>query len=436
MSGEMISIRGGAPLHGDVTIGGAKNAALPMMAACLLTEDVCTLENVPNLADVETMAELLRYVGATVAIDPANHRVTICAQTIARNDAPTHLVERMRASFLITSALLARTGEMAAAVPGGCKLGSRPVDVDVRGFEQLGASVVQERDGYRATAARLRGTDLYLDYPSHTGTENLMMAATLAEGDTTIINASREPEIIALGDFLNRMGAHVRGIGTSTIRVRGKRQLFGGHGVVVPDRLEAGTFAIAAAITRGDVTLRAGTVADFEPDAMTPVTQKLREAGIDVQFPDSRTIRVAAGKLLHAVDIQALHFPGFPTDLQAVFATLMTQAQGVSTVYERVFDDRLRYVAELHKLGADIEVLSNTKALVRGAARLHGAPVAALDLRCGAALVLAGLIADGTTTIRAAHHLRRGYERMIEKMVGIGAYATYEVTDAAVAAAG
>jgi UDP-N-acetylglucosamine 1-carboxyvinyltransferase len=435
MSREMISIRGGMPLHGDVTIGGAKNAALPMMAACLLTDDVCTLENVPNLADVETMAELLRYLGATVDIDPPSHRATICAKNIARNDAPTYLVEKMRASFLVTSALLARTGEIAAAVPGGCKLGSRPVDVDVRGFQQLGATVTQERDGYRATASRLAGTDLYLDYPSHTGTENLMMAATLAEGETTITNASREPEIIALGDFLNRMGAHVRGTGTSTIRIRGKRQLFGGHGVVVPDRLEAGTFAAAAAITRGDVILRAGVIAEFDPDSMTPVTQKLREAGTSVQFLDAQTMRVSGGKFLHAVDIQALHFPGFPTDLQAVFATLMTQAQGVSAVYERVFDDRLRYVGELHKLGADIEVLSNTKAFVRGPTRLHAAPVTALDLRCAAALVLAGLAADGTTTIRAAHHLRRGYERMIEKMVGIGAYATYEITDAAVAAA-
>lgn len=435
MSGEMVSIRGGIPLHGDVTIGGAKNAALPMMAACLLTEDVCTLENVPNLADVETMAELLRHLGATVETDPANHRATICARSITCNDAPTHLVEQMRASFLVTSALLARTGEMSAAVPGGCKLGSRPVDVDVRGFQQLGATVTQEREGYRATAARLAGTDLYLDYPSHTGTENLMMAATLAEGETTIINASREPEIVALGDFLNRMGAHVRGIGTSTIRIRGKRQLFGGHGVVVPDRLEAGTFAAAAAITRGDIILRAGTIAEFEQDAMTPVTQKLREAGASVQYLDAQTMRVTGGKFLHAVDIQALHFPGFPTDLQAVFAALMTQAQGVSTIYERVFDDRLRYVGELQKLGAEIEVLSNTKARVRGPARLHGAPVTALDLRCAATLVLAGLAAAGTTTIRAAHHLRRGYERMIEKMVSVGASATYEVTAAAAAAA-
>lgn len=435
MSGELISIRGGVPLYGDVIIGGAKNAALPMMAASLLTEDVCTLENVPHLADVETMAELLRYLGAMVDYDPTAHRMTICARDIDRTNAPPQLVEMMRASFLVTGALLARTGEMSAAVPGGCKLGSRPVDVDVRGFQQLGAMVSQERDGYRATAAHLHGTELYLDYPSHTGTENLMMAATLAEGETTIINASCEPEIIALGDFLNRMGAHVRGIGTSVIRIKGKRQLFGGHGVVVPDRLEAGTFALAAAITRGDVTLRAGTIADFEQDAMMPLTQKLREAGINVQFLDSRTMRVAAGKFIQAVNIQALPFPGFPTDLQAVFATLMTQAQGVSTIVERVFDDRMRYVGELQKLGAEIDMPSNTKAIVRGPARLHGTSVTALDLRCCAALALAGLAADGVTTIRAAHHLRRGYERMIEKMVNIGAYATYEITDAAVAAA-
>lgn len=426
MGGEVIAIQGGVSLHGDVAVGGAKNAALPMMAACLLTEDVCTLENVPTLADVETMADLLRHLGASVDFDAANHRVTICAKNLHRHDAPTHLVERMRASFLVTGALLARTGEMSAAVPGGCKLGARPVDVDVHGFRRLGAQVVTEDWGYRAVAARLQGTEIYLDYPSHTGTENLMMAATLAEGDTTIINASPEPEVSALGDFLNRMGAHVRGIGTSIIRIRGKRQLFGGHGVVVPDRLEAGTFAFAAAITRGDISLRAGSIADFDPEAMTPVTQKLRAAGVTVQFPDSRTMNVTAGKVLEAVNIQALFFPGFPTDLQAPFAALMTQARGDSTIVERVFDDRMRYVDELRKMGANIEAISATKACVIGPTRLHGCPVAALDIRSGAALVIAALAADGTTTIEATHHLRRGYERLIEKLAALGAAARYE----------
>lgn len=426
MGREVITVQGGTPLRGDVTIGGAKNAALPMMAACLLTEDVCTLENVPDIADVHTMAALLRQLGATVDLDLANHRVTICARTITSTHAPTELVEKMRASFLVTGALLARTGAMSAAQPGGCKLGTRPVNVDIRGFEQLGAKVVTEEYGYHALAPRLRGTDLYLDYPSHTGTENLMMAATLAEGDTTIINASPEPEVSALGDFLNRMGAHVRGIGTSVIRIRGKRQLFGGHEVVMTDRLEAGTFAFAAAISHGNVTLHANSIAEFDPDAMTPVTQKLREAGVTVELHDRQTMRVTAGKVLRAVDIQALYFPGFPTDLQAPFAALMTQAEGCSNIYERVFDDRLKYATELESLGAKMTVLSPTKARVFGPTPLHGAEVTALDIRSGSALVLAGLAADGTTTIRDSYHLRRGYEQFIEKLAALDAATAFE----------
>jgi len=421
MSGEVIVVRGGAPLRGDVTIGGAKNAVLPMMAACLLTEDECTLENVPDIADVHTMTALLRQLGATVNFDITHHRVTICARTITSTHAPTELVEKMRASFLVTGALLARTGAMSAAQPGGCKLGTRPVNVDVRGFEQLGAHVTTEEYGYRALAPRLRGADLYLDYPSHTGTENLMMAATLAEGDTTIINASPEPEVIALGDFLNRMGAHVRGIGTSVIRIRGQRQLFGGHGVVVSDRLEAGTFAIAAAISRGSVTLHTDTIAEFEPEMMTPVTQKLREAGVTVKFLDRQTMQVTAGKVLRSVDIQALFFPGFPTDLQAPFAALMTQAEGCSNIFERVFDDRLKYATELQTLGAKITVLSPTKARVFGPTPLHGGTVTALDIRSGSALVLAALVARDTTTIKDAYHVQRGYERFIEKLAALGA---------------
>ncbi len=430
MGTEVIAVRGGTPLRGDVTIGGAKNAALPMMAACLLTEDECTLENVPDIADVHTMAELLRHLGATVNLDLAHHRVTICARTLTRTQPPVELVEKMRASFLVTGALLARTGEMSSAQPGGCKLGARPVTVDMRGFEQLGAKITQEDGGHRAIAPRLVGTDVYLDYPSHTGTENLMMAATLAEGDTTIINASPEPEVIALGDFLNRMGAYVRGIGTSTIRVRGKRQLFGGHGVVMSDRLEAGTFAFAAAITRGDVTLHANTIAEFEPETMTPVTQKLREAGVTVKFLDHRTMRVSAGKQLRATDIQALAFPGFPTDLQACFAALMTQADGCSNIFERVFDDRLKYASEMETLGAKMQVLSPTKARVFGPTRLHGGDVTALDIRSGSALVLAGLVAEGRTHVGDVHHLRRGYERFIEKLAGLGATITYAEAEA------
>ncbi|MCS7051341.1 MAG: UDP-N-acetylglucosamine 1-carboxyvinyltransferase, partial [Thermomicrobium sp.] len=321
---DRIVTVGGNALRGRVAIGGAKNAALPAMAAALLTEEECVLENVPLLNDVLVMAALLRALGAEVDLDRARHRVRIRAATVESFEPPAELVAKMRASFLVTGPLLARFGEARSVPPGGCQLGTRPVDVDLRGFRKLGATIEVTECGFELRSGRLRGCDIYMDYPSHTGTENLLMAAALAQGTTTIINAAAEPEIVNLGEILRDMGARISGLGTSRIVVRGVDRLRGYRASVLPDRLEAGTLAIAAAITRGEVILEHVR----EPD-MAPVTHKLREAGAEVWWSESSMLVRARGDL-HATEIQALPFPGFPTDLQAAFAVLMTQARGKS----------------------------------------------------------------------------------------------------------
>ncbi|HET7092029.1 MAG TPA: UDP-N-acetylglucosamine 1-carboxyvinyltransferase, partial [Thermomicrobiales bacterium] len=347
-----IRIEGGAPLRGSVTIGGAKNAALPALAATLLTADECVLDNVPDLADIRQMCGLLEALGAEAQFDAGRRRVVVRAAQIDRTDAPAEIVRKMRASFLVAGPLLGRCGAMSATTPGGCQLGARPVDVDVRGFRQMGAEVVFD-DAGRSIAARadgLRGARIYMDYPSHTGTENLLMAATLAAGTTRIVNASGEPEIVFIGNLLNRMGARIRGLGSPIVTVEGVDRLHGVSETILPDRLEAGTFAIGGVITGGEVTLRNVREAD-----MLPLTAKLREAGAEV-WGDNDAMLVRPGRGLRAVEIQTLPFPGFPTDLQAAFAVLMTQARGVSRLHERVFEDRLRYSDELRAMGADIQV--------------------------------------------------------------------------------
>ena len=349
---RVLRIRGGVPLRGAVTISGAKNAALPALAATLLTADECVLSNVPDLADIGTMLALLRSLGAETEIDRVRKRVRVRAANIIDTNAPAELVAAMRASFLVAGPLLARCGEMSASAPGGCQLGARPVDVDVRGFRQMGAVIDFDDDGQQIAgrATGLRGVSIYMDYPSHTGTENLLMAATLASGRTTIVNAACEPEIVFLGNMLNRMGARITGLGSPTITVDGVDRLHGVSEAVLPDRLEAGTFAIGAVITGGEVTLH-----DVREPDMLPLTAKLREAGADIWIDHDRMlVRPSAG--LRAVEIQTLPFPGFPTDLQAAFAVLMTQAQGRSRIYERVFDDRLRYTDQLRAMGANIRV--------------------------------------------------------------------------------
>jgi UDP-N-acetylglucosamine 1-carboxyvinyltransferase len=414
-----IRIRGGRRLAGRVPISGAKNAALPAMAAALLTEEECLLENVPPLEDVHVMTDLLRWLGADVDFDQANRRVRICAAKVDRREAPAALVERMRASFLVTGPLLARFGDVQSTTPGGCKLGSRPVDVDVRGLHRMGADVQQGETGYHLSAPRLYGTDIFMDYPSHTGTENLLMAATLARGNTRIINAASEPEIVSLGSILMDMGARITGVGTPHISIQGVDRLRGYRAAILPDRLEAGAFAIAAVITGGEVILERVSETD-----MLPLTHKIREVGAEVWWSEHEMMVRGNGKLKPA-DIQALPFPGFPTDLQAPFAILLTQAHGQSRIYERVFNDRLRYVAELQSMGASIELVDKQQAIIYGPCPLKGANVRALDIRSGACLVLAGLVASGETRVRDIQHLRRGYEDIVGKLASIGADIDY-----------
>ena len=442
-SERVLRVRGGVPLRGTVAIGGAKNAALPALAATLLTGDECVLTNVPDLADIGTMLALLRSLGAEAEHDRERKRVRVRAAEIARTDAPAELVAKMRASFLVAGPLLARVGEMSASAPGGCQLGARPVDVDVRGFRQMGAEVAFEEDGQRISGrtAGLRGAQIYMDYPSHTGTENLIMAATLASGRTTIVHAACEPEIVHLGTMLNRMGARIGGLGSPTITVDGVDRLHGVVERIPPDRLEAGTFAIGAVITGGEVELD-----DVRADDMLPLTAKLREAGAELWIDRERML-VRPGAGLRAVEIQTLPFPGFPTDLQAAFAVLMTQANGVSNIHERVFDDRLRYTEQLRAMGAEIRVdrlrahdeagqptagamRFGSHAEIVGPTSLTGRPVRCLDIRAGAGAVLAGLVASGETTVSALHHLDRGYAGFVEKLRGLGADVEESVADA------
>jgi UDP-N-acetylglucosamine 1-carboxyvinyltransferase len=419
-----IRIAGGVPLHGSVTVGGSKNAALPALAATLLTADECVLNNVPNLADIATMSDLLRTLGAEVELDLGRHRVRVRAAKLTSTSAPPELVAKMRASFLVAGPLLARCGAVTASTPGGCQLGARPVDVDVRGFKQMGAAVEFSERQIVAQTAGLRGAGIYMDYPSHTGTENLLMAATLASGRTTIVNAACEPEIVGFGNMLIRMGARISGLGSPTIVVEGVDRLHGVSETIVPDRLEAGTFAIGAVISGGEVKIH--NVVGFD---MLPLTAKLRQAGAEVWLSDE-TMLVRPGPNLEAVEIQTLPFPGFPTDLQAAFAVLMTQAHGVSTIRERVFEDRLRYTDQLIQMGANVAVEKyapdkfGTRADITGPTPLRGATLRALDIRAGAGVVLAGLIAEGETVVSDVHHLDRGYEAFVPKLRSLGAQIT------------
>jgi len=415
-----IVTRGGTPLSGTVRVGGAKNAALPIMAAALLTDEPCTLENVPILQDITVMAELLRSLGADVQYEPEKHRVRIHAREITDQRAPLELVERMRASFLVSGPVLARTGRMETPAPGGCKLGSRPVDVDVRGFKRMGAHVFVGDGFYAMKSSRLEGTEIYMDYPSHTGTENLMMAAALARGTTTIVHAASEPEIVALGNVLRDMGARIEGVGTPYLRVQGVERLGGFHVSILPDRIEAGTFAIGAVVTGGEVVLE-----NVNQDDMRPLIHKLREAGAEVWWSENDML-VRCIKPLEALEVQALPFPGFPTDLQAAFAVLLTRAHGTSRIFERVFNDRLRYVHELSKMGAEVELVNSQEARFSGPSQLFGADVRALDIRSGACLILAGLTAQGETRISDIQHVRRGYEDIAGKFAALGADIRYE----------
>ncbi|CAA9570296.1 MAG: UDP-N-acetylglucosamine 1-carboxyvinyltransferase [uncultured Thermomicrobiales bacterium] len=439
-----IRIEGGAPLRGTVTVGGSKNLALPALAAALLTDEPCIFDNVPCIEDTRTMLRLLKALGATADPDPddadfvetlsTHKRVTLRAATLARTDAPSDLAKLMRASFLVVGPLLARCAAAAAPPPGGDAIGARPLDVAIRSFKRMGATVVEHSAEKVSLATdRLTGAQLYLDYPSHTGTENLLMAASLASGTTTIINAACEPEVVALGNMLRRMGANIQGLGSPHVTVEGVSRLHGAYETIMPDRLVAGTFAIAAAITGGELTVRNVRAAD-----MVPVTQKLREAGATVFVDnDNAVMFVRAGEGLSAVDVQALPFPGFPTDQQAVFAVLLTQANGVSQIHERVFEDRLRYTEDLNQMGAAIRVDPlSVRAEITGPSPLRGAAVRCRDIRAGAALVLAGLVAEGETVVSGVEHLDRGYEALVPQLRALGARISDTTVDAPAARRG
>lgn len=410
---QRLVLEGGAPLRGTVRIGGSKNATLGAMAACLLVPEECILTNVPRISDIDRMADVLRSLGADVSWEGGD-RIKINAAKIDKS-TPSRVAERIRGSFLIMGALLSRLGEAACPPPGGDVIGLRPVDVHLKGFAALGAEIVEEREWFEARGLHLKSGQIFNDYPSVLGTQNLMMAAVKLEGTTTIVNAAAEPEVQGLADMLRRMGADITGEGTNTIVINGVPQLHGTEYRVIPDRVEAGTFAMAAAVTRGDVELE-GAV----PGHATALIHKLREAGANVETNDG-CIRVSAGGQLRAVTVQALPYPGFASDLQAPMAVLLTQASGLSRVMERVFDNRLLYVDELKKMGADIDTPDNATAIINGPTPLTGARVNALDIRAGAAVMLAGLAAKGKTEISNIHHIDRGYERIDERLRELGA---------------
>lgn len=404
------------PLHGEVSISGAKNAVLPLMAAAILPEGVCTISDVPELRDVRVMKEILTSLGIQLC-EKEKTVLEIDAGGLNNNVANYELVRKMRASFLVMGPLLARTGKARVHLPGGCTIGARPIDLHLKGFKALGAEVVL-KDNYvetTAPAGGLVGNSIYLDFPSVGATENIMMAAVLAKGSTYIINAAEEPEIVDLANFLNKMGARVKGAGTDQIKIEGVEKLHGASHTVIPDRIEAGTYMLAAAITRGEVLVH-----NVVPDHIRPITAKLRECGVDVEIGDEGMFVAGDRRELTSTDIKTLPYPGFPTDIQSPFMAFLTTVNGASTVIETVFENRFMHVAELNRMGANIKIEGN-RARIQGAKKLEGAQVIATDLRAGAALAIAGLVAEGTTEISEIYHIERGYAHFIEKFRGLGA---------------
>lgn len=410
-------IRGGNPLVGTIRVSGAKNSALPCMAATILTEDEVALENIPQVRDIETERKLLESMGAEVQLGngDARHRTTICCRTLSAPEAKYEIVRTMRASSLVLGPLVARTGMARVAMPGGCAIGGRPIDLHIKGLEKMGVRITQEHGYIEARAERLKGAHLVFDRITVTGTEDLLMAAVLAEGETLMENCAREPEVSDLAALLTAMGANIEGAGTSTIRVAGVKRLRGARHRIHPDRIEAGTFLVAGAITGGDLI-----VTNCDPSHLSAVIGKLRETGarVDVLGPD--TVRVRADKRLDAADVSTEEYPGFPTDMQAQYMALATQAKGVSLVKENIFENRFMHVQELVRMGANIKVDGRT-ATVRGATRLSAAAVMCSDLRASASLVLAALVADGESILDRVYHMDRGYERIEEKLAGVGA---------------
>jgi UDP-N-acetylglucosamine 1-carboxyvinyltransferase len=413
---DKLVIRGGEPLLGTVRVSGAKNAALPCMAAALLTDEPVILENIPQVRDIQTTRNLLAAMGADVELGygRAQHRTTLHCKNLTTPEASYELVKTMRSSTLVLGPLVARCGRARVSLPGGCAIGSRPIDMHIKGLEQLGAKITQDHGYVEASANRLKGTEIVFDKITVTGTEDLLMAATLAEGETILQNCAREPEVADLAALLNKMGARIEGAGTPTIRVKGVSKLKGTKHRIIPDRIEAGTFLIAGAMTGGDLN-----IAGCDPAHLGAVLSKLKEVGVKTKStPDS--VRVMGDNPFTASDISTEEFPGFPTDMQAQFMALATQAEGASVITENIFENRFMHAQELVRMGANIKI-EGRRAVVRGKTPLSAAAVLASDLRASASLVLAALVADGETIIDRVYHIDRGYEHIEEKLRAVGA---------------
>ncbi|MBW2601136.1 MAG: UDP-N-acetylglucosamine 1-carboxyvinyltransferase [Deltaproteobacteria bacterium] len=409
---EKLIVEGGHRLEGTVVISGAKNAALPILVSSLLTAGWSVYQNVPDLRDVRTIERLLVDLGAVV--ETTGSEVKVSANAISSHEASYELVKTMRASVLVLGPLLARLGKARVSLPGGCAIGARPIDLHLKGLEQMGADISLEHGYIDARADRLKGADIYFDIVTVTGTENLMMAAVLADGETTLKNAAREPEVVALAETLNQMGAEITGAGTPEIVIRGVNELGPASVTIIPDRIEAGTFMIAAAITGGDIK-----IAGCEPRHMEAVIHKVRQVGVTVK-EEPGGLHVVGGEAISSVDVKTVPYPGFPTDMQAQFMALMCFANGLSVISEAIFENRFIHVSELQRMGANIKI-SGSVAMVRGGTRLAGAPVMATDLRASASLILAALAAEGTTEISRIYHIDRGYEGIGKKLAELGA---------------
>jgi UDP-N-acetylglucosamine 1-carboxyvinyltransferase len=415
---DKLVIRGGNPLLGTIRISGAKNAALPAMAAALLTSETVILENIPQVRDIETERRLLSAMGAEVELGygRAQHRTTICAARLSSNpEASYELVKTMRASSLVLGPLVARVGFARVSIPGGCAIGARPIDLHLKGLEKLGAKIVQQHGYIEARAERLKGAHYAFDKITVTGTEDILMAAVLAEGETVLENCAREPEVVDLAALLVKMGACIEGAGTSTIRIRGVERLGGARHRIIPDRIEAATFLIAGALTGGDLMLT-----DCDPSHLTALIAKLEEVGVKVKVGEGCVRVMGDAAPLRAADISTEEYPGFPTDVQAQYMALMTQAAGTSIITENIFENRFMHAQELCRMGANIKIEGN-RAVVLGPSTFSGAAVQASDLRASASLVLAALVAEDETIIDRVYHIDRGYERIEEKLRGVGA---------------
>jgi UDP-N-acetylglucosamine 1-carboxyvinyltransferase len=409
---DKILVQGGRRLKGTVQVSGAKNAALPILAAALLCDGPNTFTNVPVLRDIHSTLQLLTHLGASCQMD--GHTAQVDASGLNNHEAPYDLVRKMRASILVLGPLVARLKKARVSLPGGCAIGARPINLHLRGLELLGARIDLAHGYVEAVCEQLKGAEIYFDMVTVTGTENIMMAAVLAEGTTVLRNAACEPEVKALADVLNLMGARIQGAGTAEIVIQGVERLHPVSAAIIPDRIETGTLMTAAALTRGDVTIQGA-----EPEHLEAVIHKLRLAGAQIDVHGSQ-IRVQGGAPIRSVDVKTLPYPGFPTDMQAQFMVLMTVAQGSCLISETIFENRFIHVSELQRMGADITVTGNS-ALIKGVARLSGAPVMATDLRASACLILSGLVADNTTEVNRVYHLDRGYESLEVKFQQLGA---------------